>query len=107
MITDRNEHKKAKELCLSLRKKGLMVFVLRINIFKIKDITRVIKMVNKRNINVIQGTVPKFIPRIVQFYVGVIKAYMKVIFVYQKMNKYITIPDYIEMYKDKWTQKRY
>jgi ADP-heptose:LPS heptosyltransferase len=100
VVTSKEEYLLAAKTIKELRKSGLMIFPYFINNTSyIKVLPDITKILIKRNINIIQGNIPKWFVRILQFYLGTLKQYIKPIFTKNTFHKHIKFDEYIEVYK--------
>lgn len=67
-----------------------------------RDLKKLIWMVRRFNITVIQGHVPMWVKSIIRFYIGSLKVYVAPIFIDQTLHIYIDPDDCFSMYKKEW-----
>ena len=95
--TDFMRSKKAIEKATS---RGLIIFPYLVRKSKTIDMMR---FAIKKNINVIQShNQMSVFPRLIQFYVGVIRQYIKPIYVHQPFIEDVSNRDYLDMYTKEW-----
>jgi ADP-heptose:LPS heptosyltransferase len=88
-----------------VKDKGLVVFQGTIDPYSIRSLVNLIRIVKKKNINVIQGPVPKWMIWFVRFYMGTICQYIKPIYIKQPLNHYVKVKDYLEIYRARWNKQ--
>jgi len=86
----------------SLRKQGLCVFPF---YWKQHSFVSLLKIITRRNINVLQGKAPLWLIKVIQFVMGVGLRYIKPVYVEEELIQGVGLHSYLRLYKEKWKQE--
>ena len=100
LVNNRFDFMRSKKAIEKATSRGLIIFPYLVRKSKTIDMMR---FAIKKNINVIQShNQMSVFPRLIQFYVGVIRQYIKPIYVHQPFIEDVSNRDYLDMYIKEW-----
>ena len=90
----------------SYRDHGLKIFpVYMYEMGNLAMLMKIIKIVKEKNINIIQGSLPRWQVVLIQFIIGTIHQYIKPIYCRQLIHRYIKLKEVMDIYEKAWKSK--
>ncbi|MFC1770928.1 glycosyltransferase family 9 protein [Candidatus Margulisiibacteriota bacterium] len=96
-----------KEIIEELRERGLKIFIFYTrNKPFLLSLPKIMRLVRKWNINILQGRLPDWLVSFVRFYLGTINQYIKPVYIPVPIHKYINFKELISLYKEAFKGQR-
>lgn len=105
VMHSRSEYEALARHLYGLQSEGLVVvpIILRPRWYHLPWLIRIIL---EKNINIIQGAMPKWMVKIIRWYIGFIKQYIRPIYAPQTFHSFIYLEDHLAIYQAIWQGKK-
>jgi ADP-heptose:LPS heptosyltransferase len=106
VVKNKKEFVNSFETIDSYRDHGLKIFpVYMYEMGNLAMLMKIIKIVKEKNINIIQGSLPRWQVVLIQFIIGTIHQYIKPIYCRQLIHRYIKLKEVMDIYEKAWKSK--